>query len=91
MSTVLVNEKKERQRQKCANCHREEHANLRAGSSDGQQRLPSKQNVAGSSPAQRTNVRDKYFEASLAQLIEHLTCNEGVVGLNPTAGSKTNR
>jgi hypothetical protein len=35
MSTVLVNEKKERQRQKCANCHREEHANLRAGSSDG--------------------------------------------------------
>ena len=31
------------------------------------------------------------FHATLAQLVEHLTCNEDVVGSTPTGGSILNR
>lgn len=45
---------------------------------------PDKTEVAGSSPAHRTNL----IYASLAQLAEHFTCNEVVVRSIRTRGSK---
>ena len=41
----------------------------------------------GSNPTLSATLQN----ARIAQLVEHLTCNEDVVGSNPTAGSSLNK
>ena len=54
-----------------------------ACSSVGLERPPDKREVRGSNPRKPTN----FGAGGVAQLVEHLVCNQGVVGSNPVAST----